>query len=207
VNPGRFITFEGIDGAGKSTLAASLGQWLRAQGIEALCTREPGGTELAESLRELVLTREMDATTETLLVFAARADHLALVIQPALAAGRWVICDRFTDASFAYQGGGRGVPTESLRALEHLVHPGLQPALTVLVDLDPEAAAVRLRSVRLPDRFERQPVAFFRAVRAAYRARVASAPGRYLVLDGRATPEALLSQLCAQLAPWLGSHG
>ncbi|WP_043817712.1 dTMP kinase, partial [Rubrivivax gelatinosus] len=153
---GRFLSFEGIDGAGKSSHIEWLAGWLRARGREVLVTREPGGTELAERLRELVLHQGMDALTEALLVFAARRDHLVTRIEPALAAGAVVLCDRFTDATFAYQGAGRGFDLGVLATLESWVQQGRQPDLTVWFDLPPAVAAARRAAVRAPDRFESQ---------------------------------------------------
>ncbi|MCK6430353.1 MAG: dTMP kinase, partial [Burkholderiaceae bacterium] len=138
---GRFITFEGIDGAGKSTQIDFVATRLRERGIDVVVTREPGGTGIGEALRELVLRQPMSARTETLLVFAARAQHVEQVIAPALAAGRWIVCDRFTDATYAYQSGGRGVPEAAVEALERWVHPDLQPDLTFLFDVAPDVAA------------------------------------------------------------------
>jgi len=189
---GQFITFEGIDGAGKSTQIEFLVERLRAQGHDVLVTREPGGTPLGERLRELLLAETMDARTETLLMFAARAEHLAKVIRPALAAGRWVVCDRFTDASYAYQGGGRGVPKADIEALERWVHPDLQPDRTLLFDLAPEVAALRLAVARRADRFEAEEAEFFARVRAVYLERVRRDSRRFLVLEGTQSP-ALIS--------------
>ncbi len=172
---GLFITFEGIDGAGKSTHIAGLAEAFRAQGRVVTLTREPGGTPLAEKLRNLVLNDPMDPLCEALLMFAARRDHLQQVIEPALARGDVVLCDRFTDATFAYQGAGRGFDLEVLRQLERWVQavPGQgsqlrQPDLTVWFDLPPAVAAERLAGARLPDRFESQPLAFFERVAAGY---------------------------------------
>ena len=152
---GRFITFEGIDGAGKSTHIEALAERLRERGAEVLCTREPGGTELAEQLRELILHRPMDALTEALLVFAARRDHVQRVIAPALARGACVVCDRFTDATFAYQGGGRGFDAEVLSRLEQWVHGALQPDLTLWLDLPAETAALNdVRVIELENKSE-----------------------------------------------------
>lgn len=177
---GLFITFEGIDGAGKSSHLAAFEQWLRARGHDVVLTREPGGSELAEALRELILHRPMDALTESLLVFAARRDHLQTTIEPALARGATVLCDRFTDATFAYQGGGRGFDLDVLRTLEQWVHPGRQPDLTFWFDLDPAVAAERRAAARTPDRFERQDAAFFTRVRDGYAARAAQSPARFV---------------------------
>ncbi len=184
---GLFISFEGIDGAGKSTHIDALAQAFRAQGRAVTLTREPGGTPLAEKLRTLVLNDAMDAMTEALLVFAARRDHLQQVIEPALSRGDVVLCDRFTDATFAYQGGGRGFDLQTLSFLEQLVQSkqGLegefvrQPDLTVWFDLSPDLAAERLAGARIPDKFEAQPVTFFARVRAGYHARFETQPQRF----------------------------
>jgi dTMP kinase len=181
---GRFLTLEGIDGAGKSTHVAWLAEHLRAAGRAVLLTREPGGTPLGEQLREIVLHAPMHLDTEALLVFAARREHLAAVIEPALAAGTWVVSDRFTDATFAYQGGGRGIPFERLALLEGWVQRGLQPDRTLLFDVPVVVGQARLRATTLaPDRFEREDGEFFARVRAAYLARVESAPDRFRVID------------------------
>lgn len=197
---GRFITFEGIDGAGKSTQIAFLAGHLRAQGHAVVVTREPGGTDLGEAVRDLVLTRPMDPRTETLLMFAARAEHLAQVIRPALAAGRWVVCDRFSDATFAYQSGGRQLPGPDVEALEHWVHPDLQPDLTFLVDVPPAVAAQRLAAARPADRFEAEQSAFFERVRAAYLLRAERNPGRFVILDGTCTPAQIQQQIARVFA-------
>lgn len=202
---GRFLSFEGIDGAGKSSHIEWLAGWLRARGREVLVTREPGGTELAERLRDLVLHQAMDALTEALLVFAARRDHLATRIEPALAAGAVVLCDRFTDATFAYQGAGRGFDLGVLATLETWVQQGRQPDLTVWFDLPPAVAAARRAAVRAPDRFESQDEAFFERVRAGYAQRAEADPGRFAILDAAASPEAVRAQLEAVLesrGPW-----
>ena len=186
---GFFISFEGIDGAGKSTHIEALADQIRAQGRTVRLTREPGGTPLAERLRELVLREPMDALTEALLIFAARRDHLGTVIEPALARGEVVLCDRFTDATFAYQGGGRGFDLAVLATLESWVQrsgPGAtlrQPDLTLWFDLAPAIAAQRLAGARLPDRFESQPVAFFERVRRGYADRAQQDPGRFSCID------------------------
>jgi dTMP kinase len=186
---GRFITFEGIDGAGKSTHIAALSARLAAQG-EIVNTREPGGTPLAETLRGLFLHSGMDPLTELLLVFAGRRDHLQKVIEPALAAGKTVLCDRFTDASFAYQGQGRGMDLAVLTTLEQWVQQGRQPDLTLWFDLPAETAAERRAAAREADRFEQQDLAFFERVRAGYAARAAAAPGRFARIDaGRPVAE------------------
>ena len=175
---GRFVTFEGIDGAGKSSHIDALAAWLRARGHEVVLTREPGGTPLAEKLRELFLHHEMDALTEALMVFAARRDHLRACIEPALARGATVLCDRFTDATFAYQGGGRGFRLDVLAQLENWVQQGRQPDLTLWFDLDAREAERRRAAARQPDRLESQDAAFFERVRAGYLARLHEARGR-----------------------------
>ena len=184
MTPARFITFEGIDGAGKSTHIAVVAQRLRERGDDVVVTREPGGTELAEALRELVLTRPMDSLTESLLVFAARRDHLQRVIEPALAAGQIVLCDRFTDATFAYQGGGRGFDLGVLRTLEQWVQAGRQPDLTLWFDVPAALAAERRAQARAADRFEGEDLAFFERVAEGYRQRIAAAPQRFARIDG-----------------------
>ena len=188
---GLFISFEGIDGAGKSSHIDGLAAAFRAQGRSVTVSREPGGTPLAEKLREMVLNDPMDALTESLLIFAARRDHLRNVIEPALARGEVVLCDRFTDATFAYQGAGRGFDLDVLSTLERLAQTVLapeanlmrEPDLTVWFDLAPEVAAERLAGARVPDRFESQPVDFFRRVAQGYADRAAAAPGRFARLD------------------------
>lgn len=196
---GRFITFEGIDGAGKSTHIDALAQRLRQRGAEVVCTREPGGTELAEKLRELVLHQPMDALTEAMLVFAARRDHVQRVIAPALARGATVVCDRFTDATFAYQGGGRGFDASILAQLEHWVHGNLQPALTLWLDLPAEMAAQRRAQARAADRFESEDLAFFERVRAGYAARMAASPQRFARIDSSLDKAAVGAQITAEL--------
>ena len=196
---GRFITFEGIDGAGKSTHIESITQRLHAGGATVVSTREPGGTPLAERVRELVLHSTMDVTTETLLVFAARRDHIGTVIAPALAAGHTVLCDRFTDATFAYQGGGRGVALAWLAQLETAVQGELQPDLTIWFDLPAELAARRRAQARAADRFEREDLEFFERVRAGYAARAAAAPSRFARIDAARAREDVAAQIDAVL--------
>lgn len=194
---GLFISFEGIDGAGKSTHIEGLAQALRAQGRTVTLTREPGGTPLAEKLRTLVLNDPMDAMTEALLVFAARRDHLQQLIEPALARGDVVLCDRFTDATYAYQGSGRGFDAQVLRVLEAWVQamPAStilrQPDLTVWFDLDPAIAARRLTGARAPDKFEAQPVDFFRRVAQGYAQRMAQDPQRFVRIDAAQSRDAV----------------
>ena len=180
---GRFITFEGIDGAGKSTHIDALASRLRGLGQDVVCTREPGGTPLAEKLRSLFLNEAMDPLTEALLVFAARRDHLQQVIVPKLSRGSTVLCDRFTDATFAYQGAGRGFSVEILGHLEQWVQVGLQPDLTLWLDLPPLIAAQRRASARSADRFEQQDVEFFSRVRSGYLARANAHPERVCRID------------------------
>ena len=191
----RFITFEGIDGAGKSTHIAALTAYLSDKGAAVVGTREPGGTELAEALRELVLHRRMDGLTEALLVFAGRRDHLQRVIEPALAAGQTVLCDRFTDATFAYQGGGRGMDSAVLAMLEQWVQAGRQPDLTLWFDLPPAQAAQRRAAAREADRFEQQDLAFFERVRAAYAQRAADAPARFARIDASQSVAEVAAQI------------
>jgi len=200
---GRFITLEGVDGAGKSTHAAWLADQLRAAGREVLSTREPGGTPLGEALRELLLHHPMRLETETLLMFAARSEHLATVIEPALAAGTWVVCDRFTDATYAYQGGGRELGGARIAVLEQWVHPHLQPDRTWLFDVPLEVARGRLAGARQPDRFEREADAFFERTRAAYHARARQCPQRVRIVDSTRPVEAVREQLRAELSALL----
>lgn len=210
---GLFISFEGIDGAGKSTHIESLAHAFRAQGRIVLLTREPGGTPLAEKLRTLVLNDPMDAMTEALLVFAARRDHLQRLIEPALARGEVVLCDRFTDATFAYQGGGRGFDLQVLQVLESWVQAlpqgGTaairQPDLTIWFDLDPAIAAARLAGARVPDKFEAQPVEFFRRVAAAYGQRLAGAPQRFARINAASERDAVWQDVLSaiQKRGWL----
>jgi dTMP kinase len=180
---GKFITFEGIDGAGKSTHIAFVADLLRSRGLTVVTTREPGGTGLGESLRAMVLHQKMHLETEALLMFAGRREHLAQVIEPALARGDWVISDRFTDATFAYQGGGRHLSLDKLNALEQWVHPHLQPDLTLLFDVPLEVARARLDAERTLDKFEQEKADFFAATRAEYLRRAAQFPQRFRVID------------------------
>jgi dTMP kinase len=204
---GLFITFEGIDGAGKSSHIEALAQAFRAQGRSVTQTREPGGTPIAERLRELVLHEDMDALTEALLVFAGRRDHLQRVIEPALARGDVVLCDRFTDATFAYQGAGRGFDTEVLALLERWVQSSgdlpsgqlRQPDMTLWFELAPEVAAQRLSAARAPDRFEAEPSAFFARVHAGYAQRAASHAQRFVRIAADATRHAVWQQITAAM--------
>jgi len=200
----RFITFEGIDGAGKSTHIEPLAESLRARGLTVVCTREPGGTPLAEQLRALVLNEPMGGVAETLMVFAARSDHLARVIVPALERGEVVLCDRFTDATFAYQGFGRGQDLAVLQALETWVQSGLQPDLTLWFDVEPALAARRRAEARSADRFEAEDLAFFERVRAGYLARLEAAPGRIVRIDAAADRSSVRRQIDTALADLAG---
>jgi dTMP kinase len=186
---GLFITFEGIDGAGKSTHLAWSADYLRKHGLSVISTREPGGTVLGEKLREVLLGAQepIHAETEALLMFAARRQHLEELIVPALRHGDCVLCDRFTDASFAYQGGGRGVEKHKLSALEAWVHPGFEPDLTILFDVSAEVSRERIARIKSPDRFERENAEFFMRVRNAYLERMKESPARFFRIDGTQT--------------------
>ncbi len=198
---GLFISFEGIDGAGKSTHINALAEAFRMAGRTVTLTREPGGTPLAEKLRTMVLNDAMDPLTESLLIFAGRRDHVANIITPALTRGEVVLCDRFTDATFAYQGCGRGFDMPMLRTLEQWVQgaadggPLIQPELTVWFDLAPEEAAKRLAGARLPDKFEAQPVEFFRRVAQGYEDRLKASPQRFARIDASQAREAVWSDV------------
>ena len=187
---GKFVTLEGVDGAGKSTHIPWLAEQLRAGGREVIVTREPGGTPLAERLRRLVLAEAMDPVAETLLVFAARADHVRKVIRPALERGTWVVCDRFTDASIAYQGGGKGVSAELIASLAVAAHPGVLPDRTLVFDCSYEVSRHRLSTAgRVLDRFEAEDRAFFDRVRTAYQDMARREPGRVRLVDGSQAPD------------------
>jgi len=203
--PGRFVTFEGIDGAGKSSHVEALAQWVRERGTEVVLTREPGGTRLAETLRQQFLHEPMDALTEVLLMFAGRRDHLRQVIEPALARGAWVLCDRFTDATFAYQGAGRGFDESVLARLEGWVQEGRQPDLTLWFDVLPAEAARRRAAARDADRLEREDLDFFQRVRAGYARRADDAPARIARVDSSQALDAVRRDAIAVLAArgWL----
>lgn len=192
---GKFITFEGIDGAGKSTHLAFVAELLCERKKTVVVTREPGGTSLGEELREILLHEKMHLETEALLMFAARREHIAQVIAPALERGDWVISDRFTDATFAYQGGGRKLDRVKLNALEQWVHPHLQPHLTLLFDVPLDVARARLDATRTLDKFEQEKVEFFAATRAEYLRRAAEFPQRFHVIDSTQTIAAIQEQL------------
>jgi dTMP kinase len=183
VKRGLFLTLEGVDGAGKSTHVQWMVDTLTSRGVTVLCTREPGGTPIGEKLRELLLHEPMSLECETLLMFASRAEHVRSVIEPALAAGSWVVCDRFTDATFAYQGGGRELGTTKIEALERWVHPDLQPDVTWLFDVPLEVARERLNRTRDKDRFEQEADSFFLRTRQVYLDRAASQAQRFRVVD------------------------
>ena len=203
--PGRFVTFEGIDGAGKSSHVEALAQWVRERGVEVVLTREPGGTPLAEALREKFLHDPMDALTEVLLMFAGRRDHLKRVIEPALARGAWVLCDRFTDATFAYQGAGRGFDETVLAQLEGWVQQGRAPDLTLWFDVPPAEAARRRAAARDADRLEREDLAFFERVRSGYARRADAEPARFARLDSSQALDTVRRDAIAALADrrWL----
>ncbi|WP_428828105.1 dTMP kinase [Azonexus sp. IMCC34842] len=193
---GKFITFEGIDGAGKSSHVEWLAESLRARGLVVQVTREPGGTELGEKLRTLLLNEPMHLETETLLMFAARREHLARLIEPALARGEWVVCDRFSDATYAYQGGGRGLDRAKFLTLERWVHEHLQPDLTLLFDLPLDIARERIAvASRVLDRFEQERADFHERVRQAYLERAHANPQRIRVVDANKTLESIRKTL------------
>jgi dTMP kinase len=198
---GRFLTIEGIEGVGKTTQVARLSEALRARGIGHVVTREPGGTPLAEKIREIVLNEQSESlppTAELLLMFAARAVHLANHVEPHLKAGRWVVCDRFTDATYAYQGGGRGLNTDHIRQLETMVQGSRRPDLTVLLDAPVEQALRRARqrnSGAATDRFESERVEFFERVREAYRARAAAEPDRIIAIAAHESADAVAARI------------
>ena len=200
---GRFITVEGIDGAGKSSHIEWLREYLTAQGHAVVVTREPGGTPLGESLRTILLNEPMSPETEMMLMFAARAEHLSSVIRPALAQGAWVISDRFSDATYAYQVGGRGVPSEKFTALEAWVQAGLQPDRTILFDVSVETAQARLHDTRVLDRFEREAADFHQRVRDAYHARAAQFPERIRRVASDIPMDAVRAQILNALADLL----
>lgn len=207
---GRFITLEGGEGVGKSTNMSFVAGVLRDAGIELQLTREPGGTPLAERVREVIVAPSGEAVSpmaELLLIFAARALHVDGLIRPTLAAGKWVLCDRFTDASYAYQGAGRGLGDEPVRWLEAKVQGELRPDLTLLLDADPAIGMARAGARGAADRFERERLEFFRRVRAGYLARAAAEPGRFRVVDAAAPLEAVQSQIRNHISKYLQANG
>jgi dTMP kinase len=200
---GRFVTVEGIEGVGKSTQAGLIARYLRDAGLRVVETREPGGTEVGEGIREILLRpapTPMDAATELLLMFAARAEHIARVVAPALAGGAWVVCDRFTDASYAYQGGGRGISPARIAVLEEFVQGQLMPDLTILLDAPIDVALARTRGRGRADRFELEGPGFFEAVRAAYLERARRDPKRIRVIDASLTMDEVAAAIRNQLA-------
>jgi dTMP kinase len=206
---GRFITLEGSEGSGKSTNLAFIHHYLQQSGIDVVLTREPGGTPLGEAIRELLLdhrNNEMAGDTELLLMFAARAQHLHELILPALEAGRWVLCDRFTDATYAYQGAGRGIAEERIALLEEWVQGELRPDLTLFLDLPVAQGLARAGERSAPDRFEREQLDFFERVRQGYLEQAARAPQRYRIVDASQPLEAVQSSLRDLLDTYLGEH-
>ncbi|HSB96253.1 MAG TPA: dTMP kinase [Spongiibacteraceae bacterium] len=204
---GLFITVEGGEGVGKSTNVAFIAELLRNAGRDLILTREPGGTELAEAIRKLLLEPRQEPVaemTELLLMFAARAQHLATIIQPALAAGQWVLCDRFTDATYAYQGGGRGLDVHLIAALEGLVQGELRPHLTLLLDAPVGVGQARASARSAPDRFEQEQQIFFERVRQTYLARACAEPQRFRIIDAGRSLSEVQTQLRAELTQWLG---
>lgn len=199
---GRFITFEGIDGAGKSTQIDVIETTLKARGLEVIRTREPGGTPLGEVIRKELLTVSMDPATETLLFFASRAEHIAQVIKPALNRGAWVLSDRFTDATYAYQVGGRGFPAHKVEELERWTQGDLQPDRTVLFDIDPKVAAQRVAQARSMDRFEKESLDFFTRVRNAYLTRAKKSPERFLIVNSMQNKESVSEILRKEFSTW-----
>jgi dTMP kinase len=200
---GRFITFEGIDGAGKSTHIGFVTDFLKASGKTVVSSREPGGTAVGEKLRDLLLHEKMDLETEALLMFASRREHIAQVIEPALLRGDWVLSDRFTDASFAYQGGGRGMDRAKLEQLEQWVHPHLQPDLTLLFDVPLEVARARLDATRALDKFEQEQADFFARCREEYLRRASASGGRIVVIDSTRSIAEVRTSLQAVLEKFL----
>ena len=199
---GRFITFEGIDGAGKSTQIDVIEATLKARGLEVIRTREPGGTPLGEVIRKELLSVDMDPATETLLFFASRAEHIAKVIRPAIERGAWVLSDRFTDATYAYQVGGRGFPAHKVEELEKWTQGELQPDRTVLFDIDPQVAAERVAKARQLDRFEKESLDFFTRVRNAYLTRAKQSPERFLIVNSMQDKDLVSDILRKEFSTW-----
>lgn len=206
---GRFITVEGVEGCGKTTNIAFMEAYLREAGIPLVTTREPGGTPLAEELRKLLLIERdevVDAHAELLMVFAARAQHLSQVIVPALESGQWVLCDRFTDATFAYQGGGRGLPLDVIGKLEHIVQGGQQPDKTFFLDLEVSQGLARAKKRGVLDRFEQENLQFFNSVREAYWQRIKRSPQRFAVIDASVELHQVQQQIQSELEGMLLTH-
>jgi len=209
IKPGKFITVEGVEGVGKTTNMTFIKEWMDRHGIAHITTREPGGTPLAEDIRELLLSPRDEAVnenTELLLMFAARAQHLAGVIIPALDRGQWVLCDRFTDATYAYQGGGRGVAMEKIELLESLVQGELRPDMTLVLDIPVAQGLERARNRSEPDRFEQEKLAFFEQVRQCYLARAKSVPSQYRVVDASQELIQVQSDLDSELTQFMEAH-
>lgn len=204
---GKFISFEGIDGAGKSSHISWFVESLIASGISVASSREPGGTPLGEKLREVILNDDMAPATEALLAFAARQENIEKILKPALASGKWVVCDRFTDSTFAYQGYGRGFPLKKLEILENWVQEDLRPTFTIIFDCDPEVAAQRLADSRVADKFERQSPEFFTRVREGYLARASQQPARYAIINSNQPMDMVRAALAPLLAQLLGDTG
>lgn len=210
LQPGLFITLEGVEGVGKTTNMAFMRDYLQHAGVDLLCTREPGGTPLAEEIRQILLCdrdEQVDAQAELLLIFAARAQHLHRVIQPALKAGQWVLCDRFTDATFAYQGGGRNLPLSVINQLEALVQSGCQPDKTFFLDLDVDIGLARARGRSAPDRFEKENRHFFERVREAYWQRIQRQPERFAVIDASVSLPDVQARISVELDELLRRNG
>ncbi len=207
---GKFITIEGLEGVGKSTQIENLQEFLRSNNIEFVMTREPGGTLYAEKIRNLLLEitdETLDPIAELLMIFAARAQHLEKLIKPTLEAGTWVICDRFTDATYAYQGGGRDLGTDSVARLESFVQGTMRPDLTILLDLDPEIGLQRASERGELDRFESEQIDFFKRVREVYHQRTQERPDQYIVVDSSGSIETVRDRLVAQFGDWFDKHG
>ena len=203
---GFFLTIEGVDGAGKSSHMERISTCFKAHRYDIVTTREPGGTPLAERLREILLSQNMSLETELLLMFAARQEHINQLIKPALSAGRAVICDRFTDSSFAYQGGGRQMSHQKIQSLVDLVHPELEPDLTLLFDLPLEIARARMLRERQLDRFEQEQADFFERVRAAYLKRANDDPERFVIIDSSQPKERVAKRVCQAINDRLKIH-
>ncbi len=203
--PGKFITIEGGEGVGKSTNADLIQSVLESRGCEVVVTREPGGTALGEALRSILLSADIEspvAMAELLIIFAARAQHLTTVIEPALAAGKWVLCDRFTDATYAYQGWGRNIDQRAIASLEQLVQGARRPDLTVLLDMDPSLGLARAKERAELDRFEQEELAFFNRVREGYLARAKEEPARWLIIDASKTLDEVTTVIGQALNDW-----
>lgn len=206
---GKFITIEGLEGAGKGTQIENLQDYLRSKGVEFVLTREPGGTLYAEKIRNLLLEitdETLDPVAELLMIFAARAQHLEKLIKPTLDNGTWVICDRFTDATYAYQGGGRDLGTDSVARLEDFVQGSMRPDLTILLDIDPETGLQRASERGELDRFETEQIEFFKRVRDVYHERTKARPDQYLVVDSSGSIEEVRERLVSQFAAWFDAH-